>query len=338
MACLLLGGAGYGGYSLLQVLGPPPDYSGSGTGSVKIEVKRGQTIAEIGQELEREGVVKSAEAFVAAATSHDEAKSLQPGFYRLRHKMAASKALALLLDPSSQVRMQVTIPEGLQMSQIFKKIAENSDISAEELRQAAKNPEDLGLPSYAETGVEGYLYPATYSIPPGTSATEILQRMVERFQQEAKKINLVERAQAVNLTPHEAVTVASLAQAEGRDGEEFRKVTRVVYNRLQQGMKLGLDSTVNYATGNSGIWVSRQETRVDSPYNTYRNLGLPPGPIGSPGHKALEAALNPAAGNWLYFITVKPDKGITKFTDDYDQFQVWKRQYNRYMQRKRGGE
>jgi UPF0755 protein len=127
-----------------------------------------------------------------------------------------------------------------------------------------------------------------------------------------------------NRTAYEIVIIASLVEAEARDAEDFGKVARVVYNRLDQGMALQFDSTVNYALNADKEIVSNQDLGVDSPYNTYKNQGLPPGPIDSPGLAALQAAVNPTPGNWLYFVTTNPKTGETKFTDSYAQFLKYK--------------
>jgi len=135
--------------------------------------------------------------------------------------------------------------------------------------------------------------------------------MVNRANAEFTKIDLEGNATKVGKTPEEILTIASLVQAEAQESEDFGKVSRVIYNRLDQNMALGFDSTINYAMGRSTLSTSVQDTQYASPYNTYIHKGLPPGPISDPGDTALDAALNPTPGNWLYFVTVKP--GDTRF-------------------------
>ncbi|MBO0774591.1 MAG: endolytic transglycosylase MltG, partial [Actinobacteria bacterium] len=168
---------------------------------------------------------------------------------------------------------------------------------------------------------EGYLFPATYTLPPGTPPLQVLQAMVKRFKQEASSVKLPATAVHDQLSQADVITVASLVQAEGRDVKDFPKIARVIYNRLNTGMKLQLDSTVMYALHTYGIMASNQQLKVNSPYNTYQHTGLPPGPIDSPGDAAIRAALHPAAGNWLYFVTVNPKTGQTEFTSDPAVFQ-----------------
>ncbi|MQA85433.1 MAG: endolytic transglycosylase MltG [Streptosporangiales bacterium] len=327
----VFGVMGFGGYRLLRTFVAPPDYAGQGSGSVVVRVQPGDTVTEIGDTLHRAGVVRSTNAFVRAAESNPRASSVQPGSYRLRREMQASQALTLLLDPSSRIRLKVTIPEGLRVVQILQRVSKRTGIPLSELKREAENPEGLGLPDYADSRVEGYLFPATYTIEPGTPADEVLRMMVERFHQEAKDVGLERRARQVNLTPKEAMTVASLVQAEGGRHSDFPKISRVVYNRLAVNRKLELDSTVLYAQNKYGIIASDRDLRSTSAYNTYRHTGLPPGPIGSPGRQAMEAALKPAKGDWFFFVTTDPENNVTKFTDNVGQFQRFREELRANM-------
>lgn len=319
---------GVAGYLFLRTQAPPPDYSGRGTGVAVIEVDKGATVTRIGGTLERADVVKSSEAFVAAARDNKQATSIQPGHYQLHHKMAAKRALSMLLDPDSRIQARITIPEGKRRDEVFTIVARKTDISRRELKAAAKDNEALGLPSYAET-VEGYLFPATYTVGPDATATKVLRSMVDEFTEVAGDLDLEKRARARGRSPHEVVTVASMVQGEVKNPRDFPKVAAVTYNRLDRGMPLEFSDTVNYALGQRKLGVSKRETTVDSPYNTYRHTGLPPGPVNSPGRRALEAALNPAQGDWLYFVTTNPRDGTTKFTSDYQQFLKFKQQFKR---------
>ena len=160
------------------------------------------------------------------------------------------------------------------------------------------------MPAYAHGKAEGYLYPATYTIQPGTSALDILRAMVTRYNQEATSLNLRSVAAAKLLAPDQAIVVASLLEAEGGSPANYAKIARVIYNRLKVNMVLELDSAVLYALNKFGFKLTQAQLQVKSPYNTFIHRGLPPGPIDSPGQAAIEAALHPASGNWLYFVTV----------------------------------
>ena len=304
-----------GGVRVLgNLFNPAADYSGPGTGSVEVQITPGQSVRSIGNTLADADVIASEQAFVDAARGDKDAESIQPGFYQLREHMQASLALAALLEPENRIGSKVTVQEGLRQTAALRVLAKSGDFKLSELTAAAKDGSALGLPRYAHGRAEGFLFPATYDIEPDTTAKSLLADMVDQFDQVATGINLENRAREVGLDPYQAVIVASLVQAEARHAEDFPKVARVIYNRLNQDMRLQLDSTVHYAVGKSGVVTTTAGDRASSsPYNTYRHVGLPPGPINSPGQAALEAALHPAKGDWLFFVTVNPDTGETKF-------------------------
>lgn len=293
-----------------------PDYPGPGSGEVVIEVTPGQTVSEVGQVLKREDVIRSTQAFFEAANANPESSSLQPGFYALARKMSANDALDTLLDPSARVQSRVTLPEGLRLDETLARLAKETDLPLKDYKAAVKDAEALGLPDYAAGNPEGFLYPATYEVPPDADARSVLTQLFEAYADAAQDAG-VERTRR---DPEEIVIIASLIEAEARLPGDFGKVARVVYNRLEQGMPLQFDSTVNYALKADKEIVTYEDLGEDSPYNTYQNQGLPPAPINSPGKAAMVAAVNPTEGDWLYFVTTDPQAGTTKFTGDYDEF------------------
>jgi UPF0755 protein len=298
-----------------------PDYPGPGQGDVLIEVKTGQTSADVAQTLKAQDVIKSTQAFIEAAYANPDASKLQPGFYQVQHKMPAAEALAIVLDPSARVQARVTLPEGLRLDETLQLLAKKTKLPLKGYEQALnKRAGDLGLPAYAKGNPEGFLYPATYDVQPNAKVDDVLKQLFTAYATAAEKSG-VERTKR---TPEEIVIIASLVEAEARNPQDFGKVARVVYNRLEQGMPLQLDSTVNYALKADKQIVTYQDLGADSPYNTYKNTGLPPAPINSPGLAALTAAVNPTPGNWVYFVTVDPQAGTTKFTADYQEFLKFK--------------
>jgi UPF0755 protein len=299
-----------------------PDYEGSGHGDVSVQIQAGDSISQIGNLLEKDDVVRSASAFIGVAGNEGGAK-IQPGTYRLHLQMAAREAYDLLLDPSSRVTARVLITEGLRVDQTVAQLARATKIPAAEFDAALADPASLGLPDYAGGHPEGFLFPATYDVTPGLTATSMLTTMVRRYAQAERSTDLVERAQDVKLTPHQVVVIASIVQAEGRT-EDFPKIARAILNRLAKGMKLQLDSTVHYVIKDNQKKLTAADLAVRSPYNTYLVDGLPPGPIDSPGEDAINAVLAPAAGDWLYWVTVDPKSGLTKFTASYDEFLTFK--------------
>jgi UPF0755 protein len=300
---------------LANLLSPPADYTGAGHGTVVVVVHSGDTATDIGETLLDTGVVKSVEAFTDAARENQESRSIQVGAYRLKLQLPAKSALGMLLDSSNRLEISVTIPEGYTVDQIVETIASDTKFSRHQLESALKQ---LRLPGYADGNPEGFLFPASYLIGPDTRAGTLLQSMVTKFDQVSRHVGLTQGAAALGRLPRQVVTIASMVQGEARLPKDFGKVARVIYNRLDIGMKLQFDSTVHYAVGKDGnVATTPHDRNVNSPYNTYKHAGLPPGAINSPGAAALRAALHPTPGQWLYFVTVNTKTGKTLFADSY---------------------
>jgi UPF0755 protein len=321
----LLIGAGAGYFYVYRTYLHPPDFAGPGTTVRVVRIFPGDTASVVGQRLQQEGVVASARAFSNAAKASGQGSSLEPGYYRVRLHMNAALAFALLLKPSSREQTRVTIPEGWRQSQIIAALGRETG-NLKGYQKAIKNAAALNLPSFAHGHAEGYLFPATYDVQPNTPPLKVLQDMVTRFDQEAASIGLPAAAAHAELTQSDVIIVASLIQAEGRRAADFPKIARVIYNRLNSNpqIKLQLDSTVMYALHKYGIIANAQQIKVKSRYNTYLHTGLPPTPIDSPGTAAINAALHPAHGNWMYFVTVDPKTGVTKFTSSFTQFEQFR--------------
>ncbi|MFF5113995.1 endolytic transglycosylase MltG [Streptosporangium sp. NPDC000509] len=325
-----VGAAGFYGYTWVRDVMTPDDYAGQGAGEVVVEIKDGDSASDIAQTLEEQGVVKSVKAFVNAVAAAGKTSSLQPGEYTMRKQMAAAEAVKLL-DPDKRLRERVTLKEGLRVSDTLEQLAKQTGKPLREFQQAARNTRELGLPSYSRGKLEGYAFPATYEITPKMTASEILTKMVDRFNQTADKDDLRGKAKALGHTPHEIMTIASIVQAESGTKEDMGKVARVIYNRLDGNppRKLEMDSTVMYALNKYNIEASHKDLESESPYNTYKHLGLPPGPIANPGDEAIQAALNPTKGDWVWFVTTCPAKRVTKFASAESDFFVLKAEYER---------
>jgi UPF0755 protein len=341
----VLAGAAYWGVStgidkIQDQFSSADDYSGTGNGEdVSFEVKQGDSIAEMGRGLKDAGVVASVEAFIDAAGANPQAGKIQAGFYALQKEMKASAVVEVLVDPANIDTTSVAIPEGFTVKQIVERLAKETGFKQAEFEAALKDGKALGLPADAKGNPEGYLFPATYQFGPDEQPADMLHDMVARWQQSATDDDLEAAAQALGYSPHEMMTIASLIEAEGR-GKYRTKIARVIYNRLENpdnGLTNGLleiDATVNYALGRDdiGLGLTSEDLEVDSPYNTRKYPGLPPGPIDSPGDDAIQAALHPADGPWLWYVTVDLKTGETKFTDDYDTFQEFKQEYIEYCE------
>jgi UPF0755 protein len=323
LVAVLLALAALGGMGTVAVVGVDriydrfaentADYPGPGFGEVRFQISLGNAIRTIGANLVAAGVVETEGAFVAAARDEPKAATLQPGFYRLKKEMKAADALALLIDPSSRILNRAAIPEGRNVDETLAVFSRDSGIPVEQFRSALKDMKALGFPAWAKNQPEGFLFPATYDIEPDATATSILKDVAKRFDRALNETELVSKAPVVGMTPLEVLTVASIIEEEVRLAEDFGKVSRVIQNRLDRPMRLQMDSTVRYITGKKAITTTGEDRAIDSPYNTYLKDGLPPGPISSPGRAAIEAALNPTPGPWIYFVAVNPTTGQTKF-------------------------
>lgn len=322
----VIGGALFAGSKLLDSFGGgPDDYAGPGQGEVTLKVDLGDTAGAIATELVALDVVKSREAFIEVANADERSRGIQPGSYVLRGQMSAAGALELLLDPDSMVRANVVIPEGFNTEQILARLAEETGLPLERLQAASKDTAALGVPEWVPEGeIEGVLFPATYGFEPDATPGQVLREMVDRFKQEVVALDLETRAAALDVTPYEALVIASLAEREARKDDEFGKVTRVIYNRLDKGMRLEIDATVLYGLGRTSGGLTRSDLAKDTPYNTRLNTGLPPTPIAAPGALALEAALAPEEGDWIYYVLASED-GTQFYTEDYDEFLEQKR-------------
>ena len=289
--------------------------------NVAISIPTGATGAEIAKILETAGVVASAESFFRAAVANPKAASIAPGTHALSLKISGKVALEQLLDPK-RITNLIKISEGAWNSEIFAQMAATK-IWSERASQSAKS---VLLPR-GITALEGVLFPAQYSFAEGTSQLDALQSMVNRFSKAISTIDFTDPEGKLNT--QQLITLASLVQAEGRS-QDFAQISRVVRNRLAMGMPLQFDSTVHYVMKSRGeIFLSSKSTKLKSPFNTYQNRGLPPAPIGNPGLEALKAAIAPAQGDWLFFITVAP--GDTRFTKSFSEFNNWKLLYKKNL-------
>lgn len=319
LAFILVVGVGAGvvynhyGVQIRGVLGihDPVDYTGTGTGTVIITIKNGQTGAAIAKTLESKGVVKTSQVFYALLIAKTPAVTFQPGSYQLKSRMSAKAALAALTDPKNHVFTRIVLPEGITVKQVIARLAELSTatgVSDAQLTAAAADYTSYGLPPQAPS-LEGYLFPATYSLNPGQTAHQIFQTMVNTMfsHLDADGVAVADR--------HRVLTLAALTQKEGGSNADFLKVARVWDNRLAKGMNLQSDATVSYGDGSTSISTTpAQRADASNKYNTYANPGLPIGPISNPGDAAIKATLAPAPGPWIYFVVVNCSTGQTVFS------------------------
>lgn len=304
------------------------DYVGAGVAPVEVDIPKGATISDIANILVQADVIKTTKAFTREAAANPDSAKIGYGKYTLKTQLPAKVALAMLLDPANMVHNRMTLREGLRLSQAVTALSKATGVSTKDFNKALKNWKKLGLPVWAKNGAEGFIFPDTYEIPDKPTATSVLKMTTKQFNTVADDIGLQDGAANVGLTPYEAVVLASIIEKEaGPIAEDRAKIARVFLNRLDPKLwpdgRLQSDATVAYANNITGrVYTTLQERKLDSPWNTYLVKGLPKGPITSPSRKSLEAALNPADGDWLYFTVVNLDTGETLFANTLAEHQA----------------
>jgi UPF0755 protein len=310
----------------------PDDYTGSGTSKVTITIKQGDIGEDVAKTLQRSGVVKDSKVFYKLLLASPDVQ-FQPGSYSLKKQMSSKTALAALQDTKNRVQASIVIPEGTALKDIEAGMVSKAGLSEAEVSAAAKDLAAYGLPANATT-LEGWLFPATYPINPGWTATQYFKSMVDTMKQHLAAAGVAAADQ------EHVIVFASLVQKEAGLAADYPKVARVFQNRLDKGMKLQSDATVAYGTGNTHTVTTTDAERADAgnAYNTYVHDGLPPAPISNPGDIAINAVTKMATGNWEYFVTVNLETGETVFSDTYaqhlvavKQFQAWLRAHPDYQ-------
>ncbi|MDP9005970.1 MAG: endolytic transglycosylase MltG [Actinomycetota bacterium] len=278
--------------------GPPGD-------EVAVTVPEGATTSDIAELLAAEGIVSDARIFRYYVQLNGGA-SFQAGDYSLRRNSAMGEVVATLDDGPEIAFDQLTVPEGLTLEEVAERVEEVERLSSERFLELAESGSTRSR--YQPSGVdslEGLLFPDTYRIDETEDEEALLSRMVQLFDSVATEVGYDRADLPGGLSPYETIVVASLIESEAKVPEDRGKISRVIHNRLENGMLLQIDATVIYARGGQpreGGRVLFRDLEVDSPYNTYKNAGLPPTPIALPGRAALEAAMNPVPGEWLYYV------------------------------------
>ena len=304
--------------ALVDRFQPAEDFEGTGTGEVVFMIHEGDTGASIADNLVTEDIVASSEAFTEAVAGAEPTPIFYPGAYLMAEQMSGQAALDALLDPANKLENTFVIQEGMWAKNALAEAAAVTGIPIEELQAAAADTTALGLPPEA-TSIEGFLFPATYTVEPGITAPDLIKMLVDRS---------FEALDAAGVAPEDrwrTVVKASLIEREAGLRDDYYKVSRVIENRLNPDLfdsgLLQFDSTVHYGLGDDSVVTTTDAQRADpaNAFNTYVHPGLPPGPIGNPGDLAIDAALHPADGPWLYFVTVNLDTGETVFSATIDE-------------------
>ncbi|QDG88494.1 endolytic transglycosylase MltG [Pseudarthrobacter sp. NIBRBAC000502770] len=312
--------------------GKPSDFPGPGTGEVHVTVASGEGTRSVATELENQRVVANADTFMQAF--HASGATLSPGDYVFKNEMKNADAVNVLAGKDKTKVIYFALSAGLRISESLQAISDGSGASMQQLQALSNQPAQFGLPANAKN-LEGYLAPGEYRFPLGTPVKDILQALVKSTTDELVSQGITDPAKQ-----YEAVIVASIVQAEGGQAD-YGDVAGAIYNRLkpndQTGGFLQVDSAVTYGLGTRSFnFTDEQRKDKSNPYNTYANPGLPPGPIGSPGKTAIDAAARPKANDYLYWVTVNLDTKETKFAKTLAEHNTYVEQYNAWCQANAG--
>ncbi|CAN5188088.1 endolytic transglycosylase MltG [soil metagenome] len=316
LAVILLIGVLYGAYRLVGAA-----FGGGEEAAeqpVTVVVEQGDTLGSVAEKLDEAGVISSSSIFELEARVGGSATEIKPGEYQFEPGQSGEEILDAL---SSGVTYEVAIPEGLTLEQTAQKVAEQTGVPAEEFEAAAGETdyEYAFLDDSTIETTEGFLFPKKYEFQNDASAEQIVDRLLQQYLVETQNLDFAATEERLNLTEYEILTTASLIEKEAASPEEQPIIASVTYNRIRARMPLQIDATIHYALGEPKERLSLDDLEVDSPYNTYKNTGLPPGPIASPSRGAIQAALEPSDTEYLYYV-LKPGGGEHFFTDDYDEF------------------
>ncbi len=289
---------------------------------VTVEIPEGAATASIAMLLVENGVVPNANRFRLESRRAGADGRLRAGEYDLVTGMTYDEAIAALLEGPTIAYVTVTIPEGYVIEQIAARLEEQAGIPAEEFERLAhagyaEFPRDY-LQGAFEDKLEGYLFPKTYRIVEGSTARDVIEMMLDQFELEIASAD-VDAARARGFELHEIVTMASIIERETKVAGERALVSSVIHNRLEIGMRLQIDATIEYVLPGTRFRLTYADLEIDSPYNTYRNAGLPPGPISNPGLASLQAACEPADTEYLYYVLTAED-GSHTFTETWEEF------------------
>lgn len=292
------------------------------TEAVIVEIKSGSTTKSIAAQLESAGLILKADAFVSKVKELDAASALKAGKYSFTAAMTVEEMVNAIADGAVySERIKVVVPEGYEVRQITEKLVEAGLVDQSTFEAELLN----GQFDYAflkgidrQYKLEGFLFPATYQFPKDATAHQIIDQMLKTFEKHYSSEDMA-KATALGMDTNQLITLASIIERETRRAEELTTVSSVFHNRLKLPMRLQSCATVQYILGERKEVLSIKDTQIKSPYNTYINDGLPPAPIASPGRAAIEAALNPATTDYLFFVTTNNGDGSHYFAKTLDE-------------------
>jgi UPF0755 protein len=303
-------------------------FHGDGSGQVQVTIPKGASVSEVGDLLGEKGVIDSSTLFQVRATLAGKRSELYPGHFTLAEGMSYGAAIDALSQPPVKRTITVTIPEGYsrsQAAQLVEELGLEGDYTEETVRSPYLDPARYG--GKGAKNLEGFLFPDTFETKPGAPAADLVQLQLQDFKRRIKGVDM-SYARSKNLTTYDVLIIASLIEDEAGIPSQRKLVAAVVYNRLREGMPLGVDATTRFATGNYTRPLTESELAVDSLYNTRTNAGLPPGPINSPGLDAIEAAAHPAKSDVLFYVNEPGTCGKLAFSKSNAEFEADVARYN----------
>jgi UPF0755 protein len=325
---LIVGGAAWFANALFQ------PFAGDGEGSVRVRIPEGATLGDIADLLEREGVIESASFFELRARLAGRSGNLRPGPYELREDMPYLLVLDRLEQGVPPNVVQVTIPEGRSRSEVAPIVKRlRGDYMRATRRNPALDPRDYQ--ARGATSLEGFLFPATYELKKGQPVKRLVRKQLEAFKRNFEKVDM-SFARRRNLTPFDVLTIASLVEREATLASERPLIASVIYNRLRDGIRLDIDATTRFVTGNWEEPLKVSELQNPDPYNTRVHYGLPPGPIGSPGLASIKAAARPARTDYIFYVVAVCGNGKHKFAETDAEFARYVDEYEQ-ARAERGG-
>ncbi len=303
-------------------------FHGDGSGEVALTIPKGASVSEVGDLLGEKGVIDSSTLFQIRVTIAGQRSELYPGRYTLAEGMSYGAAIDALTQPPVKRTVTVTIPEGYsrpQAAQLVEELGLEGDYTKETIRSPYLDPARYGGGDAAN--LEGFLFPDTFEMKPNAPAADLVQLQLQDFKRRIEGVDM-SYARSKNLTVYDVLTIASLIEDEAGIPSQRKQVAAVVYNRLREGIPLGIDATIRFAVDNYTQPLTESELAVDSPYNTRLNAGLPPGPINSPGLEAIEAAAHPARSDYLYYVNEPGTCGKLAFSETNAEFEADVARYN----------
>jgi UPF0755 protein len=303
-------------------------FHGDGSGRVPVTVPKGASVSEVGDLLAEKDVIDNSTLFQVRVTLAGKRSEIYSGNFTLAHDMSYGEAIDVLSQPPQKRTLMVTIPEGYtrsQVAQLVEEVGVPGHYTKATIKSKYLDPADYG--GKGAKDLEGFLFPDTFELKPDAPVEHLVQLQLEDFKQRIKRVDM-SYAKSKNLTVFDVVTIASMVEDEAGIHSQRGLVASVIYNRLREGMPLGIDATIRFATGNYTQPLTESELAIDSPYNSRTNVGLPPGPISNPGIASIKAAAHPPKTGYLFYVTTPGACGKLTFAKTEAEFEAAVEDYN----------